>query len=77
MEGVCHLFGFDHLDLFGTYYILDTSKKGRKYSVKSSEEATTILQINDEGLRNLRSQYLINVGIDISDTWYYYNYELF
>ena len=62
--------GFNHLDIFGTYYILDTSNDGQNLSVKSSEEATTILQINDEGLRELHSEYLTNVSIDIS--YYYY-----
>ena len=53
--------GFNHLDIFGTYYILDTSNElGQSFSVKSSEEATTILQINSEGLRELHSEYLTN-----------------
>ena len=58
--------GFNHLDIFGTYYILDTSNDGQNFSVKSSEEATTILQINDEGLRELHSEYLTNVSIQTS-----------
>ena len=63
--------GFNHLDIFGTYYILDTSNElGQSFSVKSSEEATTILQINGEGLRELHSKYLTNVSIDISEDYY-------
>jgi hypothetical protein len=70
--GVRYLAGFDHLDLFGTYYILDMSKQRRKYSVKPSEEAVTILRVSGECLSKLRSNYLINVSTDIITC--YYNY---
>ena len=53
--------GFKHLHIFGTYYILDTSKKEAKYSVLSAEEAAYALTINEN--ENLQSQYLINVSI--------------
>ena len=62
---VSEILGFKHLDIFGTYYILDTSKKEAKYSVLSAEEATYALTIKEnENLRHLQSNYLINVSIE-------------
>jgi hypothetical protein len=57
-----HLASFDHLDIFGIYFILDTEAQGQKYSVLTAEQAGAQLRISDtESLRNLQSQYLINV----------------
>ena len=53
--------GFKHPDIFGTYYILDTSKTEAKYSVLSAEQAAYALTVNEsENLGHLQSQYLIN-----------------
>ena len=52
---------FDHLDIFGKYFILDTEAQGQKYLVLPAEQAATLLRINDaESLRNIQSQYFIN-----------------
>ena len=61
-----YVVGFDQLDLFGMYYILDNSKAGQKYSILTAEEAATVLTIGDYNtLRDMLSQYLINVSIRI------------
>ena len=68
IDALSYVGGFNYLNVFGMYYILDTSKQERKYTVKPAEEAVTILQIKkSESLRNIRSQYLINVSMDITD----------
>ena len=55
---------FDHLDMFGMYFILDTETQGQKYLVLPAEQAAALLRISDaESLRNIQSQYLINVSI--------------
>mgnify|MGYP002803988525 FL=1 len=57
--------GISHLDIFGMYYIIDTSKTEQKYSVVSASEAAHLLRIDEyESLYHLRSQYLINHKIE-------------
>ena len=63
LNSVSDVVGVKHLDIFGTYYILDTSKPEQKYSVLPAEEAAYFLKINEyESLRHMQSQYLINVS---------------
>lgn len=65
MDPLHHLgYGCNQLDIFGVYYILDTSKAQQKYAVvPAEEEARYLLRIKDhESLQHMRSQYLINVS---------------
>ena len=60
---VQHVVGFHHLEIFGMYFVLDTSKEGQKYSVLTAEQATEYMKIKDvENLRTLGCQLLINVS---------------
>ena len=52
-----------YLNIFGMYYILDTSKQEKQLKVLPAEKAATYLRIKDsESIRHLRAQYLINVS---------------
>ena len=54
---------FDRLDIFGMYYILDTSQPVNKYSVQSPQEARLRLSIDDgQPLNDMHRRYLINVS---------------
>ena len=55
--------GRDQMDIFGNYFMIDTSKRGQKYSIKPAEEAAEFLRVsNSESLREIRSQYLTYVS---------------
>ena len=52
-----------YLNIFGMYYILDTSKQKEQLTVLPAEKAAKYLRISDsESIRHLRAQYLINVS---------------
>ncbi len=56
-------FGDESLDIFGMYYILDTSKPEQMCSVVPASDAAHLLRIDDnESFRHTGSQYLINVS---------------
>ena len=58
-----HVVGFHHLDTFGMYFVLDTSKEGQKYSVQTPEQAAEQMKIKDfENIRKIGCQLLINVN---------------
>ena len=48
------------------YFVLDTEIEGQKYLVLPAEQADALLRIDDaESLRNIQSEYLINVSITV------------
>ena len=57
------------------YLILDTEIEGQKYLVLPAEQAATLLRISDaESLRNIQSQYLINVSVMVIYFFNVYEY---
>ena len=57
-----HLMGIDRLDIFGVYYILETSTSS-KYIKLPASEAVDYLRISEnDGITSLRKQYFINVS---------------
>ena len=67
LSSVSDVIGIKNLDIFGIYYILDTSKPPeQKCLILPAEDAAFILRINEyESLRHMQSEYLINVSRDI------------
>ena len=61
------LVGFEHLDIFGIYYILDTSKTAQKYSVLPAEIAALVLRIKrSDSFRHMHIEFLVNVSRDFN-----------